>query len=154
MTSLHLIGEFLGIRRFAMVGVSRNPRDFSRRLFSELIGRGYDVVPVNPGVNTIEGRRCFRSVLEIEPRVSSALVMTPRPITGRILTECADAGITLAWLYGISGERDLGPDALAIGANRGIKIVPGYCPFMFLPGASFPHRLHGFVWEAIGRYPN
>jgi len=154
MTTSHLIDEFLSIKRFAMVGVSRNKRDFSRRLFDELIDQGYDVVPVNPGAVAIEGRRCFGKVQEIEPRVSSALLMTPPAITDRILLECADAGITLAWVYGISGERDLSPDALKISNSHGIKIVPGYCPFMFMPEPALHHWLHALVWKAIGRYPN
>ena len=154
MTAIHLIEEFLSIKRFAMVGVSRKKRDFSRRLFDELLDQGYDVVPVNPGVVSIEGRRCFRRVEEIEPRVSSALLMTPPSITDRILLECADAGITLAWIYGISGEKDLSPNALKIGVSHGIKIVPGYCPYMFMQEAGFPHGLHRFIWKAIGRYPN
>ena len=39
---------FLATRRFAVVGVSRNEKDFSRYLLRELLARGYDAVPVNP----------------------------------------------------------------------------------------------------------
>jgi predicted CoA-binding protein len=154
MTTSHLINEFLGTRRFAMIGVSRNQRDFSRRLFDELTGQGYDVVPVNPGTTSIEGRRCYRRIQEIAPRVSCALVMTPRAVTDRVLLECADAGITLVWIYGISGAKDLSPDTLRIAENHGIRIVPGYCPYMFMEEPAIYHQMHRFVWKVIGRYPN
>jgi uncharacterized protein len=154
MTTTHLIDEFLRTKRFAMIGVSRNRRDFSRRLFDELTDQGYDVIPVNPGAVSIEGKPCFRKIQDVEPRVSCALILTPRSITDRILLECADAGITLAWIYGISGEKDIGPDAVRIAQDHGIRIVPGFCPYMFMEEPALHHWLHRLMWKAIGRYPN
>jgi hypothetical protein len=34
-----------------------------------------------------------------------------------------------------------------------MKLVAGACPYMFLPGAGFGHRLHGFVHRLLGRRP-
>ena len=48
MTTTGKIEEFLALRRVALVGVSRNPGDFSRSLFHDMCERGYDLVPVNP----------------------------------------------------------------------------------------------------------
>ena len=47
MTTLELINQFFSQKRIALIGASRNPRDFSRGLMKEFIGRGIDVVPVN-----------------------------------------------------------------------------------------------------------
>ena len=44
------IDDFLSRKRLALVGVSRNPQDFTRSMFREFRRRGYDVVPVNPNV--------------------------------------------------------------------------------------------------------
>ena len=76
--SLDHVDRFLAMKRLALVGVSRNPRDFSRGLFRELDHRGYDVVPVNPGMVTMEGFRCYRTVRAISPAVEGALVMVPK----------------------------------------------------------------------------
>lgn len=141
------------LRRFAMVGVSRDPEQFSRKLFRELIRRGYDVVPVNPHVRELDGRRCYARLQDITPRVTSALLMTSRARTEGILRDCADAGVTLVWIYGISGPRDVSRDALKICQDFGIGVVPGYCPYMFMPMTAFYHRLHGIVSKLIGKYP-
>src|ERR1051326_7671218 len=85
--------------------------------------------------------------------VTSALLMTPRLVSDRVLLECANAGITLVWIYGISGERDISPNARLIGNEHGIRIVPGYCPLMFLQGGAFFHKVHAVVWKFMGRYP-
>jgi predicted CoA-binding protein len=152
-TARHLVNEFLTIKRFAMVGVSRDPKDFSRRLYDELCRRGYDVVPVNPFVGHIDGKPCLPRVQDIRPPVTSALLMTSHATTDQVLRDCADAGITLVWIYGISGVKSVSQSALKICDETGIKVVSGYCPFMFFHSTAFLHRLHGFVLKLTGSYP-
>jgi predicted CoA-binding protein len=57
--SFETIEEFLAQKRIAMIGTSRNPKDFSGLLFHELERRGYDIVPVNPKASEVMGRPCF-----------------------------------------------------------------------------------------------
>jgi predicted CoA-binding protein len=84
--------EFLACRRLAMVGVSRQPRDFTRSLFRDLLQRGYDVVAVNPQAQEIEGRRCFAQVQEVTPPVDAVLLMTAPRVTETVVRDCAAAG--------------------------------------------------------------
>ncbi|PYX41387.1 MAG: CoA-binding protein, partial [Acidobacteria bacterium] len=56
MTTIHDVQDFLALRRIAMVGVSRDPEDFSRKLFREMCDRGYDMVPVNLVAEEIDGK--------------------------------------------------------------------------------------------------
>ena len=69
MTSMQLIQDFLGQRRLAVVGVSRQPRDFSLALFRELRKRGYDAVPVNPEAERIDKQPCFARLQSVNPPV-------------------------------------------------------------------------------------
>jgi predicted CoA-binding protein len=154
MRPLQLIHEFLDQHRFAMVGVSRNPKDFSRALFREFLQRGYDVLPVNPGAEEIEGRKCYVTVDDIQPHVSTALLMTPSTMARNVVEQCANAGITLVWVYGIAGEKEVDPTIIPYCKEHGIQIVPGYCPFMFLSDTAFFHRLHGWAWKILKLYPN
>ena len=153
MRTRDLIGEFLSAGRFAVIGVSRKREEFSRRLFDEFTAKGYDVVPVNPNTAVIEGKQCFPTVKEIVPPVAAALIVTPKDILEEVLRDCAEGGVTLVWIYGISGERSLDPRALAFCEQHGMRVVPGYCPFMFMPKAAFFHRIHGAFMRIFGRYP-
>jgi len=153
MKTSSLVHEFLGQKRFAMIGVSRNPKAFSRILFKEFVHRGYEVVPINKQAQDIEGRRCYVRIGDVKPAVSSALLMTPRETADEILKDCVDAGVTLVWIYGISGAKDVDPGAIKVCSKYGIRVVPGLCPFMFMPAPAFYHRLHGFVWKVFGKYP-
>jgi hypothetical protein len=49
------------------------------------------------------------------------------------------------WLHRGAGAGAATPAALAFCAANGIEAVQDLCPFMALPGAGFPHRLHHFV---------
>ncbi len=151
--TLNQIEVFLTERRFAAIGVSRNPKDFTRMLVREFLSRGYDVVPVNPAAKEIEGRQCFATVTEISPPVSAALLLTSADASRAVVRECAAAGVTRIWMYRASGDGAVHPDAVAFCEEHGIDVVPGECPFMFLPGTGFGHRLHGFVKKIMKQYP-
>jgi len=151
--SLEMIEDFLGQKRIAMIGVSRDPKHFSMNLFEELCRRGYDVVPVNPGAPSINGRHCFPRVQEIQPPVKAALLMTPPEITERIIEDCYVAGIKQVWMYRAVGKGAVSMNAVEFCREKGMEVIPGQCPLMFLPGAEGVHRLHGFFRKITGRYP-
>ncbi len=147
------IDSFLGHRRLAMVGVSRDAKHFSRYLLKELCTRGYDVVPVNPAAQEIDGRPCIPNVKAIEPPVEAALLMTPPSETIKVVDDCADAGIHEIWMHRGGGQGSVSQVAVALCREKGIRVVEGECPFMFLPNTQFPHRVHGFIRKLVGGYP-
>ena len=153
MTVMEKIRDFLAQKRIAIVGVSQQPRDFSRTLFRDFRKRGYEVVPVNPAVREIEGQTCFARVTEIQPPVSTVLLMTPPAVTDSVVRDCADAGVQRVWMYRAGGAGAVSSDAAAFCQSRGIAVIPGECPYMFLSGASWYHGLHGLVRKIQGAYP-
>ena len=153
-TTLPLIKEFLAEKRFAMIGVSRDTKDFSARLLAEFTNRGYAVVPVNPAAKEIFELRTFARISEVRPPVRAALVMTPRSLDTDILRECAEAKVRLVWLYGVTGPKDIGRQAIEFCQSSGIDLIAGYCPYMFLPKAAFFHRMHGTFARVFGMYPH
>ncbi|MEZ5402948.1 MAG: CoA-binding protein [Bryobacteraceae bacterium] len=146
--TLNDIREFLAHRRIAMPGISRNPKHFSRLLFADLRRRGYDVVPVNPAAAEIDGVRCAASMREIAPPVEGALVMTPAGQTRAVLEDCEAAGVRDVWLYRAFGPGAVSGEALEYAARRGMRVIGGECPFMFLPDTAWPHRAHN-AWRAM-----
>jgi uncharacterized protein len=151
--SLDTIQDFLAQKRIAMVGISRDPASDSVKLFEELCRRGYDVVPVNPNTAEVHGLRCFARVQDIQPAVEAALLMTKPEVTETVAHDCAEAGIRRVWMYRGIGEGSVSPQAVAFCQERGIQVVPGQCPYMFLPDTAGVHRFHGFVRKIMGRYP-
>lgn len=151
---MNLIQSFLAEKRFAMVGVSRNPKDFSAVLCAEFENRGYAVVPVNPAAKALFELKTYARVQDISPPVRAALVMTPRRLDLDILRDCAEASIRLVWLYGVTGPKEISREATEFCTTNRIDLIAGYCPYMVLPNAAFFHRIHGAIARMIGMYPH
>lgn len=134
-----------------MVGLSRNPSDFSRRMFSELAARGYDVVPVNPNLPVVDGRPCHARIQDVSPPVQGALLLTPPELTARVVRDCAEAGVRMVWMHRGAGVGAVSPEAAAFCRAQGIEVIEGACPYMFLPKAGAVHRVHGFFHRLFGR---
>jgi len=152
-SSLETIEDFLAQKRIALIGVSRKPGSFSVPVFQELCRRGYDVVPVNPNVSEFQGRRCFARVQDIQPPVQAALLLTSPDVTDTVVRDCAEAGIPRVWMHRAGGQGAVSPQAVEFCRQRGIRVVPGECPFMFLPQSAAFHRFHGFIRKLTGHYP-
>jgi uncharacterized protein len=153
-TTIAEVRDFLNQRRIALVGVSHDPKDFSRMLFREMCNRGYDMIPVNPAASELDSRRCFHRVQEINPPPEGVLVMTPPQDTERVVRDCAEAGIRRVWMHRGGGQGAVSKEAVDLCHQKGIGLVEGYCPFMFLPGTPFFHRVHGFWLKLVGGYPS
>lgn len=146
------VQEFLASRRIALVGLSRNPKDFSRMLDGQLRERGYEIVPVHPEGGERDGRTCFPRVSAIEPAVDAALVIVPPSSAEAVVRDCLDAGVRRIWFHRGAGNGSASPEALALCSSRGVTPVVDRCPMMALPGTSWPHRLHGW-FRSRGRRP-
>ena len=153
MTTRESIGGFLALKRLAVIGVSHAPKDFTRALFREFAKRAYDVVPVNPGLEEVEGHRCYARVQEITPAVEGALIMTRPAVTEKVVRDCAEAGITRIWMFRGGGQGSVSAEAVEFCREHGIELVPGECPFMFLPPVRHVHRVHRFFSRITGHYP-
>jgi predicted CoA-binding protein len=154
MASKQAIDSFLSCRRVAVVGVSRQPKDFSRQVFRAFVERGYDAVPVNAAGGEVDGRRCVGRVGEVTPPVEGALLLTPPSVTDQVVRECAEAGVRRVWMHRGGGSGAVSPGAVAFCRERGIEVVDGECPFMFLPGTGWFHGVHRFFRRLGGRLPS
>jgi len=147
VNSLAPIHDFLSRDRIAVVGVSSNTHEFSRSLFRALARQGYDVIPVHPGIEELDGRPCFARMEDIQPPAEAALLLTAPPVTDQVVEECAAAGITRIWIFRVSAR------AIDYCRSRGIEVIAGECPYMFFEHAGLVHRCHGWIRKIAGSYP-
>ncbi len=152
--SMEDITKFLACHRVALVGVSRNPRHFSRAIMADFLAKGYDVILVNPHAGEIAGHRCFPKVSAVTPLPEAAMLLTGSAAsTEEALGECTAAGIRQIWIYkDFKGGAELNP-AEEDCRTQGAEVIKGYCPFMFLPHPALIHKVHRFVAKVAGTYP-
>lgn len=148
------INEFLQQKEIALIGLSRDPKHFSRTIYRELIRRGYKVFPVNPHLREIDNKISFPSVKDIPGLVSAALLLTPPHQTEAILHECLQKQVSRIWIVNDEGLKRVAPKTMEMCKHNRVQLISGYCPFMFLPNTGFFHRFHGWISRLTGSYPN
>lgn len=141
MPSRASIDRFLQSERVAVVGVSRNPKEFANAVYREFRDRGYEVFPVNPNTDEVEGVRCYRTIAEL-PDVDGVLIMVPAAGAAQVVEQCAARGIERVWLHRGAGQGSVTDEAVDAARAAGIDVVDGACPLMFLPDTGWFHRLH------------
>jgi len=146
--------EFLGRKRIAVTGVSRNPQGHgSNIVYQRLRERGYEVFAVNPNADTIEGDRCYHDLASI-PGGVEAVVIGTRPETAEAtMRECDQLGIKHVWMHRSFGQGSVSPEAASFGREKGITVIDGGCPLMFDPTADFGHKCMRYVFSWTGKVP-
>src|ERR671932_445256 len=63
------IKEIFQLKNIAVVGLSKNEQKPSHQVSKYLIDHGYNVIPVNPTVTEVLGRKCYPSVAAINESI-------------------------------------------------------------------------------------
>lgn len=84
-------------RKIALVGASPNPSKYGNIILKDLVGKGYEVLPVNPKHGEIEGLRCYRSVRELPGDVDVIVFVVPPAVGLGIAREAVEAGFKRLW---------------------------------------------------------
>lgn len=112
--------------RIAVVGASPNPTRPSHGVLVDLLGLGFDCVPVNPAADTVAGLRCYPSVadaVEATGRVEIVDVFRLPPACPEHAREAVAVGATVLWLQLGIASREAGEIAHA----AGLSIVMNKC---------------------------
>jgi predicted CoA-binding protein len=146
--------DFLGNKRIAVTGVSRNPQGHgSNIVYQRLRDRGYEVFAVNPNADQVEGDTCYHDLASI-PGGVEAVVIGTRPETAQsTMEECEQLGIKQVWMHRSVGQGSVSPEATAYGRQKGITVIDGGCPLMFDPTADFGHKCMRYVFTWTGGVP-
>lgn len=146
--SLASINEFLEPKKFALVGMSRDPKKFSRMVYKELSAKGFDIYPVNPNMDDIDGVKCYHDVSELPSGVNRVVVMTPKSNTLDSVEAAIKAGITHLWIQQGAETKE----AVDLAKQKGAKLVYGTCILMHSEPDGV-HKFHRFLSKLFGAFP-
>ena len=82
----------------AIVGASADQNKFSNKSIHAHLRAGYDVYPVNPKEEIIEGLRCYKSVAEIPVALDRISLYLPPAVGVKVLDEIAKKGCQELWV--------------------------------------------------------
>ena len=147
------VDDFLAGARFAVAGVSRSGRQPANAVFRKLRNCGFDVVPVNPHADQLEGSACYRSLAAIPGAIDGLLVVTPPAVAADLVREAAACGIRRVWFHRSFGQGSVSEGALRACAAAGIQPVVGGCPLMYCEPVDLGHRCMRWWLGRSGRIP-
>jgi uncharacterized protein len=142
------VAHFLTLGKYAMAGVSRDPRKFGQAAFRELRRKGMDLVPVNPSAETIDGVKCFNSVSELPPDVRGIIFMTPKEETLSVAREAISHGINDLWIQQGAESKSI----IAELEKEDVNLIHNQCIMMFWKPNSI-HSFHRFLKKIFGGLP-
>jgi predicted CoA-binding protein len=145
-----LIDNFFKDKRIAIAGVSRNPKKFGYLVFKELKTKGFNVLPVNPNTDVLDGIKCYHKIEELPADTESLLILTPKSKTDEILRTAIDKGIKNIWVQQMSETQD----TIMIAEEYQREIIHHKCIFMFTEPVAGFHKFHRTLVKIFGGMPD
>lgn len=149
MVTLNQIQDFLAPRRMAMAGASRNPKKFGGAIFKELKEKGFELYPINPIAEEIQGVKCYKSVNDLPSDVEHLLIVTPKYETELVAHAAVKKGIKMVWVQQQSDT----PAAVKTIEEAGIPLIHKKCIMMFAGPVKSVHGFHRFLVKTFGGFP-
>jgi uncharacterized protein len=148
---------FLEQKRIAVVGVSREGGT-GNALYDRLRNRGYEVFPVNPNAEEINGEKCYPDVKAIPGGVGAAMIVTRPEVAEKVVQDCAEAGISHVWMHEMAfagvNNSSVSQAAVEFCREHGINVIAGACPMMFGQTADFGHKCMRWILGVTGKLPD
>jgi predicted CoA-binding protein len=146
------VAEFLEQKRIAVTGVSRSGSDHGANVvYKRLKERGYEVFPINPHTEQVEGDRAYADLTSVAGGVDAVVIGTSPEHAEETVRECADLGIGRVWMHRGPGRGSVSEEAARYGREHGMTVIDGGCPCMFAPTADTGHKVMHFL--GIGHMP-
>ncbi|AHC50680.1 CoA-binding protein [Sulfolobus acidocaldarius SUSAZ] len=74
-------------KNIATIGFSKDPSKPAHEVPRFLINKGYNVIPINPTVNEILGRKSYKSILDVPEQIEVVEVFRPSSEVPKIVDE-------------------------------------------------------------------
>lgn len=111
--------EMLQQKIWAVVGANNDPEKYGNKIYKKLKERGYEVYPVNPKYESIEGDLCYPDLKSL-PHKPEVINMVVSPKRGQaFVEEAATLGIKYIWLQPGTFDDEL----LELIKNKGLDAV-------------------------------
>lgn len=129
VTTKAQIDSFLAAKMFGVAGASRDREKYGNKVLRAYQQNKLKVIPVHPKELEIEGMSCVASVAALPDEVQSLSIITPPPVTEKIVEAAAQRGIKNIWMQ--PGAES--PAAIAAAQQHGMNVIAdGTCILVVL----------------------
>lgn len=120
--------EMLDKKVWAVVGATTNEEKFGYKIYKKLKDRGYEVYPVNPRCDEIEGDKCYKSISDLPVKPDCVDMVVPPKVSNNVVNEIVENGIEYVWFQpGTFTE-----ETIDLAEEKGLKFVYYDCVLVAL----------------------
>ncbi|MCI2414798.1 MAG: CoA-binding protein [Candidatus Aramenus sp.] len=122
--------QVLKFKNIATVGFSKDPTKPSHQVPKFLIEHGYNVIPVNPTVDEILGRKSYPSIMQVPDQIDVVQVFRPSSEVPKIVQEVIErkkqrGDVKAIWLQeGIRND-----EAAKLAEENGLIVIQDRCMY-------------------------
>jgi uncharacterized protein len=142
------VADFLNAGKYAVAGVSRDPKKFGHVVYKTLLTKNMDVVAVNPNPLTIDGQESFRSISDLPGDIKAVIIVTHPEETIVIAREAINRGIKQIWIQPGAEPNEI----IAELEKEDINLITKECILMFWKPSGV-HSFHRFLKKIFGTLP-
>lgn len=118
------IDELLGLKTWAVVGLSNNSERAAYKVAKVLIEKGHTVIPVHPKAETVHGQKGYTKLSEIIVPIDVVDIFVNSELAGSVVDEAIAVGAKGVWL-----QLDVIDEvAVSRAKSAGLLAVMNRCP--------------------------
>jgi acetyl coenzyme A synthetase (ADP forming)-like protein len=126
-------------RTIAVIGASSDSSKVGFALFRNLSEFKGKVYPINPGKDTIQGHKAFKSIVDVPEKVDMAIIAVPAAVVPQVMEDAGKKGVKLAVVI-TAGFKEIGDEGkaleskvLEVARKHGIRMIGPNCLGIILP---------------------
>ncbi|WP_241240704.1 CoA-binding protein [Thermotoga sp. Ku-13t] len=115
--------ELSNVKKIAIVGASEDKRKYGNKIVRDLLSKGFEVYPINPRSETIEGIKCYRDIEELPKDIDLIVFVVPPEIGIQVVEKAIRMGFKRLWFQPGAGSKQI-EDLVK---NNGVEYSIGRC---------------------------
>ncbi len=123
MNEPETIGKILSMKKIAVVGLSDNPERPSFKVAKYLEENGFEIIPVNPSIDSWMGHKSFPDLPSVLQKVDVVDIFRKSEAVPEIVKQAIAIGAAAVWMQ----EGVVNAPAAAEAEASGLLVVMGRC---------------------------
>ncbi len=91
------IDEMLAQKNWAVIGASPDPSRYGNKIIKKLKNGGYNIFPINPKYDEIEGLKSYAKLADIAEEVDCISMVVNKEIATKAVEEAAEKKVKYIW---------------------------------------------------------
>ena len=141
-----MIDDFISSKKIAVVGISRSGKKFGNYVCKELKTKGYEIYPIHPEAQEIEGLTCYPDLKSVPTKVDSLWISISPAKVPPVLEEAAAIGLNNIWLQQGAWSKEVQKSI----DQLGLSVVYKKCILMYAQPVHSVHKFHRTIKSIFG----